>query len=84
MARAPSETIATYEEMLRSLMSPAQLEALQTDEIWGGSNEAWSVAVLGAMGYKDAAAADEARGGRTKHTWASLRAALEGSGLEEI
>ena len=65
-------------------MTPAHFKALAADEVWGGSGEAWSMALIVVMGYQSSKAADEARGAKVKHTWADLSAALEGAELEEI
>jgi hypothetical protein len=42
------------------------------------------MAVIVVMGYQSSKAADEARVAKVKHTWADLRAVLEGAELEEI
>ena len=77
-----SAEVPTYEGMLRALITGPHFKALQKHEIWGGSGEVWAKTVIVVLGYKSAAAADEARGAGAKHTWAGLREALEGASLQ--
>jgi hypothetical protein len=78
-----SAEVPTYEGVLRALMTGPHFKALQSHETWGGTGEAWSKALIVVLGYKSAAAADEARSAGAKHAWAGLRGALDGASLEE-
>ncbi len=78
--RQPSERVATYDDkMLRTLMTPAHLNALLLLR-----RRTRRMALIVVRGYQSSKAADEARVAKVKHTWADLRAALEGAELEEI
>jgi hypothetical protein len=80
----PGEGVATYDVLLRALMTVADYKALQKDAVWGGSGEAWSMAVVAAMGYKSAAAAVVARSAKDKHTCSGLREALAKAKLQGV
>jgi hypothetical protein len=73
----------TYEEMLGALMTAPHFKQLQEDEVWGGSGEAWGMALIAAMGYKSADAANVACTAGAMHTWTGLRKTLVEAKLEE-
>jgi hypothetical protein len=80
---SPSEEMDTYEEMLGALMTAPHFKLLQEDEVWGGAGEAWGMALIAAMGYKSADAANVACKARAIHTWTGLRNTLVEAKLEE-
>lgn len=70
--------------MHRAQTTAPHFKQLQKGKVWGGSGEAWSMALIAAMGYKSADEADVARAAGAMHTWTGLRYILAGAKLEAI
>jgi hypothetical protein len=64
--------------MHRALTTAPHFKQLQKGKVWGGSGEAWSMALIAALGYKSADEADVARAAGAMHTWTGLRYILAG------
>jgi hypothetical protein len=80
----PCEGVATSDVLHRALMTAPHFKALQKDAVCGGSGDAWSLAIVAAMGYKNAAAAVAARGAGQKYTEKGLLEALVKAKLQFV
>ncbi len=63
-------------------MRAPHLKQLEKDKVWGGSGEAWSLAVIAALGYKRADECEVARDGGAMHRWTGLRKSVVGAKVE--